>query len=286
MKKKLLKIITLALSIMPMTALHAMDEQQPNNNNNQSYLQCAANYVTTLDYKHMALWSAGFALSQPISTAAHELGHAAMAEIIKPGSVKQIEILSRNPGVLVDTSNLSPMQKIAIAAAGPITGILGSYAAAKSLQLLCSYQKKRTLREALEEARNTPILTASSEQSFVHGAKDGFTANIFLHGTYQLLSINGGDGSSIFKQLFYLAKIDDPLKKLLIMVPWDTILSHIPTMSLSFMKTDHYLHHLKKRIVKTKMGDKEIMISPSILMNLLPEFQNSQGLIGCLEQYI
>ena len=280
MKKKLLKSITIALtlSIMPMTALHAMNEQQPNNNNNPSYSQRAWNYAKNLDYKSMALYGAGFTLAWPISIASHELGHAAMAEAIKPGSVEHIEILSKTPHVRWDGVNASPTERIAVSVAGPIAGALGSYAAAKGLQLLCSYQKKRTLHDALEETRNTSMLTPLSESPLVHGLQYGLAAqNFWDHGLNQMIATqySHGDSDGLSTLCNIITMLPNRTSVMAfenisdLIAGWNSGITSIRQVAQTNIDLQNYLTHLNKQISRVKIGEKKLVLSPSILSNIL-----------------
>lgn len=274
MKKKLLKSIALTLSIVPMTALHAMNEQPNNNNNNQSVIQRAVNYAIGLDYKHMALYGAGFALSKPISTAAHELGHAAMAEVIKPGSVKHIEILSNPPHTEWDDINVSPAGKIAVSVAGPIAGALGSYAAAKGLQLICSYQKKKTLSEALKETHNASMLTSLSESPLISGLQYGFAGYYFWDsGLHNMTAFSSSDGLHTLTNIIHMLPNDShqtafqnfsTLKRV-----WNHTTAGIRLVAESDIDVQNYFTHLSKQISRCKLDGKKLVLSPSILSNML-----------------
>lgn len=223
MKKKLLKPIAIALALsMPITALHAMNEQ-PGNHNNQSYTQQAWNYAKNLDFKSIALHGTGLTLAYTISIALHELGHAIMGEAIEPGSVKHIEILSTTPHVNMTFTNiLSPAQQMALFVAGPIAGALGSYATAKGLQLICAYKRTGNFKNAAEEMHNTPILASPSKNRFIKGLQFGL-GHFSMTQPGQMLALEKSDGKEFLASALYGDSSRDIPNS--VAIPWNIALS-------------------------------------------------------------
>ena len=202
MKKKLLKVITLAfaLSTVSMPALHAMEQT--------GYTQKAYNAVS---------FAAGFASAHLISTALHESGHALMAETIKPGSVKHIEIFSSTPHILHDCTGISPRDTMAIAAAGPLLGSAGSYACAKALQLLSS----GNFKQVLQQISAMPVMASTSESSFMRGLQWGFVTGT-LSNLGQMVTYGNTDG----KRFLACALYGNPNQKIpnSVAIPWNIAL--------------------------------------------------------------
>lgn len=287
MNKRILKIAALALTMSMLSTTAARAMERPNAKN-QGYLQRVIDYVKNIDYKYIALYGAGQAFSIPIAITIHESGHALMAELIMPGSVKHIEILSRTPHVLhYNPHNASLMQLIAISAAGPIAGAIGSYACAKSLQLFCSYQKKRGLLDAIEDTRNTPTQSSPSKSPFIRGLQYGLSCEIMNQGLIQMMAFPPqSDGLNIIRHIQDHSSINHyPI--VILATIWNTILFQITRrhdMNATNEHTAHsYFTHLRKLMSHITIDGKKIVISPSILSNMIlaQHYHDEDQFVGC-----
>jgi hypothetical protein len=201
MKKNLFKSITLALalSIMPMTALHAMNETNPQtaatspdaNNNQNIENQQRFSMVDILG--GCGLMAANIAI--------HEAGHALMASLIKPGSVEKISIIQpEGTFVTINHTGMSRLERAAIAAAGPLLGGAFSYGYAQGLQALNTrLKKKNELNRALMEHTSQPDTLSISIDALGNAADYAVCANMF-----NLFAIPGvtSDGGNMLLDIF------------------------------------------------------------------------------------
>lgn len=229
MKKQLLKSIALALtlSIMPM-ASHTME--QPNNEKQsklEQAMKAATNYVNENGYAKIAYnvtsFIAGYAAAYVIGTAFHESGHALMSEAIKPNSVEKIEIFSLKPHIRCDATGVSPWGNMAISAAGPLLGSLGSYTSAKGLQLLTSYHNTGNFKQALQETRTMPVMATPSKSPFIQGLQLGLGCNCLDNALQMITYYDGSDGHKFLATALYGNNTRQAIPNS-IAIPWNIVL--------------------------------------------------------------
>ena len=280
MKKQLLKslTLTLALSIMPM-ALHAMNErQQANNNTNQAERDLQrARHAYVYGLATIPLVIEGFQSAFYPTKVFHEYGHAAMAEALHPGSVQHIEIMSKTPHILFNSTEFTPNQNMAVFIAGPIAGSLGCYAAAKYLQFICAYQKKKNVRDALQETHNTPLLANPSESLFITGLQLGLGTCVFGQFANMMIFKCGSDGDQFLSTLLYEKRNQTiPPSRA---IPWNVTLSAGIGTALGIASI-HCADHACQKIRGRDLGSTIDDLIDNLIDNLIstPNQEPSQNL--------
>ncbi len=189
---KILVVITFFIIFMPM---HPMDMNQ-----NKLFLTRTKKLLAYLGAFQMAFTS---------SVCVHELGHAAVATALCPGIVREINIgwlsgeVTLKSRVFKGEGVKSAIKRssrcfTAIYFAEPAIGILYNYAAIKGLRVFDEYRKTKNLKQAVEQARNKPILMSLYDPSFLHGLQAGMLCSSYLN-ILALTAQKGGesDGSLI-----------------------------------------------------------------------------------------
>jgi hypothetical protein len=195
--------------------------------------------------------AATYAIAIPIATlsgiTAHEMGHAIAGSIAEPGSLKMIQIGLSGGECEFHFKRVSRLGLASMIAAGPAAGLSFSYAGIKGLQVWDEYKKTNDLNQAIQTAKEKPLL-ATSDSTVTKALQHGLIFTGFCNALNCIAARSGpfftNDGTLFYQNLF-LGNFNKALPRRLVFL-WNTALLVGTGYAVSKMK-DTYTQYEEKK---------------------------------------